>query len=146
MRSARPTGSRSVLWSSSREAASPTTCRASWTLRADLSSAYVCRLLNHMDRHGYRECLPRLDDAAADPRPLLPLNSGYVQRGIDQFPKQGPKSPWVLRQNYILDKLLLQFGAVDDGTMVFSKGDRVPVANATPLHCGPDAQPATASA
>jgi len=97
---------------------------ASWTLRADLSSKYVCRLLNHMDRCGYKQCLPRLDDVSVQPQPLLGLKSGYVKRGVDLFPKQGSKAPWVLRQNYVLDLLSLRFGAVDDGTLVFFKEGR----------------------
>jgi cation diffusion facilitator CzcD-associated flavoprotein CzcO len=94
---------------------------ASWTLRAELSSIYVCRLLEHMDRHGYRQCLPRPDEAILEPRPLLGLTSGYVQRATDQLPKQGSRAPWYLRQNYVLDVLTMKFGAVDD-SMVFSKG------------------------
>jgi monooxygenase len=97
---------------------------ASWTLRADLSSAYVCRLLNYMDRAGYTQCVPRTDDPTLRPEPLLGLSSGYVQRGVSQFPKQGSKAPWVLRQNYISDLLMMRFGAVDDGALVFSKGGR----------------------
>jgi monooxygenase len=95
---------------------------ASWTLRADLSSQYVCRLLNYMKRRGYRQCLPRLVGGAVEPRPLLGLTSGYIQRGADRFPKQGSKAPWVLRQNYVLDLLTLHYGKVDDGTLVFSEG------------------------
>jgi cation diffusion facilitator CzcD-associated flavoprotein CzcO len=95
---------------------------ASWTLRADLSSRYVCRLLNYMKRRGYRQCVPWLTDDSVKPQPLLSLKSGYIQRGQKFFPKQGDKSPWVLPQNYILDLLNLHFGAVDDGTLVFSRG------------------------
>ena len=94
---------------------------ASWTLRAELSSMYVCRLLNHMVRHDYAQCIPCRDAAAVQTAPLLGLTSGYVQRGFDQFPKQGPNAPWVLSQNYILDLLSLSFGKVDDGTLAFSK-------------------------
>ncbi len=106
---------------------------ASWTLRADLSSAFVCRLLNYMDRHGYRQVLPRPNDPAIEPRPLLPLKSGYVQRGIDQFPKQGSKAPWRLRQNYVLDMLTLQFGAVNDGSLLFSKRGGATEPGAAPI-------------
>jgi monooxygenase len=119
---------------------------ASWTLRADLASAYVCRLLNYMDRRGYRQCVPRATDPDVQPEPLLGLTSGYVQRGLSQFPKQGSKSPWVLRQNYIRDLLMMRYGAVDDGTMVFSKGGE-PASPRPPV--GQDAaqaQTATASA
>ncbi|XYH93045.1 flavin-containing monooxygenase [Sorangium sp. So ce1128] len=99
---------------------------ASWTLRAELASTYVCRLLNHMDRHGYRQCVPRPDESILEPRPLLGLTSGYVQRSVDHLPKQGSKAPWYFRQNYVLDLLAMKLGPVDDGTMVFSKGDRPP--------------------
>src|SRR5262249_30848068 len=68
---------------------------ASWTLRAELSAEYVCRLLNEMDRRGYVQCVPRCDPAAVPTRPLLELTSGYVKRGSDLMPKQGPKAPWV---------------------------------------------------
>ncbi len=94
---------------------------ASWTLRADLASTYVCRLLNHMQRFGYTQCVPACDTAHVEHRPLIGLKSGYVQRGMEQFPKQGPKAPWILPQNYIVDMLTLKYGEVDDGTIVFSK-------------------------
>ena len=109
---------------------------ASWTLRADLSSAYVCRLLNHMDRHGYKQCVPRHDNADMEVRPLLGLTSGYVKRGANQFPKQGSKPPWRLRMNYALDVPALRFGRIEDGTMRFSRsapgvGARQPVTTST---------------
>ena len=94
---------------------------ASWTLRAELSARYVCRVLRYMERHGYAQCVPRCDPAAVGARPLLGLTSGYVQRAAGLFPKQGAKAPWVLRQNYLLDLLSLGFGKVDDGTLVFTK-------------------------
>jgi monooxygenase len=95
---------------------------ASWTLRAELSAAYVCRLLNYMVRHGYTQCVPCCDAAAIQPRPLLSLTSGYVQRAADLFPQQGSQAPWLLHQNYILDLLSLNFGKIDDGSLVLSKG------------------------
>jgi cation diffusion facilitator CzcD-associated flavoprotein CzcO len=95
---------------------------ASWTLRTELACEYVCRLLNYMDRRGYTLCVPRCDPNAAQPRPLLDLTSGYVQRGSDLFPKQGSQAPWVLHQNYILDLLSLHYGRIGDGTLEFSKG------------------------
>ena len=93
---------------------------ASWTLRTELACEFVCRVLNYMDRHGYSECVPRCEPGAAQPRPLLDLTSGYVQRGSDQFPKQGAEAPWVLHQNYIRDLLSLHFGKIEDGTLAFS--------------------------
>ena len=75
---------------------------ASWTLRADLSSRYVCRLIRYMDRHGHRFGAPVPDDAMKA-RPILDLTSGYVQRAVGAFPKQGDRQPWTMRQNYLLD-------------------------------------------
>jgi monooxygenase len=93
---------------------------ASWTLKADLVSEYVCRLLSHMDAHGYRQCMPEIADPSVTEMPLLDFTSGYVLRALDQFPKQGSKVPWRLRQNYALDVPMVRFGAIDDGSMRFS--------------------------
>lgn len=94
---------------------------ASWTLRAELSSAYVCRLLQYMDRHGYSQCVPRHDSAGDGASPLLGLTSGYVQRALDLLPKQGLKAPWVMHQNYLCDLLSLRFCKLNDGNLVFSR-------------------------
>ena len=94
---------------------------ASWTLKADLTCEYACRLINHMDRHGYTSCTPRKRDASMTDEPLLNFTSGYVLRAIDTFPKQGSKKPWKLYQNYIMDFVSLKFGALDDGSMEFSR-------------------------
>jgi monooxygenase len=94
---------------------------ASWTLKADLTSEYVCRLLNHMDAHGYERCAAEVDPVVTE-RPLLDFTSGYVQRSLHLFPKQGSKEPWKLRQNYFRDIHTIRRGAIDDGAMRFSNG------------------------
>ena len=99
---------------------------ASWTLKVDLSSEYLCRLINHMDRNGHRQCTPRRNDPSLVEQPLIDFSSGYVQRAIEAFPKQGSKAPWKLYQNYFFDLLNLRFGGVDDGAMEFSGGQRRP--------------------
>jgi monooxygenase len=93
---------------------------ASWTLKADLTSSYVCRLLNYMDAHGVRQCTPRNRDASLGAEPFLDFTSGYVRRSIDKLPKQGARAPWKLYQNYALDIVTLKYGKVDDGVMEFS--------------------------
>ncbi|SEK26126.1 flavin-containing monooxygenase [Streptacidiphilus jiangxiensis] len=75
---------------------------ASWTLRADLTSRLVCKVLNHMSRHDYAAVVPRPDRPLAE-RPLLDLASGYVRRSVAAFPRQGDRRPWQVRQNYLLD-------------------------------------------
>lgn len=92
---------------------------ASWTLKCDLTCAYVCRLLEHMDRHGHRQCTPRHDEHVSE-QPWIDFSSGYVQRALDRLPRQGSKAPWRLHQNYALDLLALRFGRVDDGVMAFA--------------------------
>ena len=93
---------------------------ASWTLKCDLTSLYVCRLINHMERHGYRFCTPHNDDPDLTELPFVDFSSGYIQRAIDKFPKQGSKAPWKLYQNYARDIVSLRFGAVEDGVMRFT--------------------------
>jgi monooxygenase len=93
---------------------------ASWTLKCDLTCEYVCRLLNHMDKHGYRACVPRQTDPSVTEVPWLDFTSGYVQRSVAKFPKQGSKRPWKLYQNYALDIVSLRFGKIDDGVMQYS--------------------------
>ena len=92
---------------------------ASWTLKADLTAAYVCRLLNTMKRRGLRQCTPRITDPDVTEQPFLDFSSGYVQRAIDKFPKQGNKKPWRLNQNYARDLMALRYGSVDT-SMEFS--------------------------
>jgi monooxygenase len=96
---------------------------ASWTLKCDLTCEYVCRLLNHMDEHGYSQCTPENRDPSVAKLPFIDFSSGYVLRSIDQFPKQGSRAPWRLYQNYPLDILSLKFGAIEDGAMQFSSTD-----------------------
>jgi len=94
---------------------------ASWTLKADLTACYVCRLLNHMRRHGYGECAPADEDPALVREPLLNLSSGYVLRSVQDFPSQGSRRPWRVHQNYALDVLDFKLGGVDDGVMRFGR-------------------------
>jgi monooxygenase len=94
---------------------------ASWTLKADLVCEYVCRLLNRMDRGGFRQCTPRNGDPTLKEEPWVNFSSGYIQRALAKQPKQGSKRPWKLYQNYALDLLSLRFGSMRDKAMVFSR-------------------------
>jgi hypothetical protein len=92
---------------------------ASWTLKADLVCRYVCRLLNHMQRHGFVQCTPRNDDPQVSGLPWIDFSSGYLQRSLARFPKQGTRAPWRLQQNYLHDLFALRFGRVDDPELHF---------------------------
>lgn len=107
---------------------------ASWTLRADLTSKSVCRLLNHMEARGYTKAVPTVSDPSVEPKPILGLSSGYVQRGIAVMPKQGTKDPWLLRQNYILDFVKAKVGRVGD-SITFTRDARP-----TPAQISSDAE------
>ncbi|MEI9926557.1 MAG: NAD(P)/FAD-dependent oxidoreductase [Sphingomonas sp.] len=85
---------------------------ASWTLKADLTSAYVCRLLNAMKRRRMRQVTPRLAGAVEE-TPFLDFTSGYVQRAMARFPRQGTRVPWKLNQSYARDVVALRFGSID---------------------------------
>jgi cation diffusion facilitator CzcD-associated flavoprotein CzcO len=97
---------------------------ASWTLKCDLTSQYVCRLLNFMDAQGYTQCCPRRNDPSVKELPLIDFSSGYVQRSIDLLPRQGSVAPWKLHQNYALDMAMLRYAPLRDRAMEFSTPDR----------------------
>jgi cation diffusion facilitator CzcD-associated flavoprotein CzcO len=94
---------------------------ASFTLKCDLVSQYMCRLLNYMDAHGYRVATPRDPGAALARESFIDLKSGYVLRAMDQLPQQGDRHPWRLHQNYAKDIRLFNHGPMDE-EMEFSRG------------------------
>ena len=96
---------------------------ASWTLKADLTCEYVCRLLRHMDRRQMQSCVP-VRSVEVPEAPFLNLDSGYVQRASEMMPRQGTVAPWRLHQNYARDLVTLRYGRVDDGTLVFTPRKR----------------------
>jgi monooxygenase len=89
---------------------------ASWTLKADLTARYTCRLLNTMEARGLRIATPqRPPDLVA--RPFFELTSGYVERAAAILPRQGTTGPWRLTQNYLRDFATLRFGRIADGAL-----------------------------
>jgi monooxygenase len=94
---------------------------ASWTLKCDLTCAFVCRLLRHMDAHGYTTAVADNHDPSVVAEPFIDFNSGYVLRAVDKFPKQGSKRPWRLHQNYALDILSLRLNRLEDGVLRFTR-------------------------
>lgn len=98
--------------------------RTSWTMRADLISAFVCRLLNHMDNKGVKVCTPQLREQDKD-MPATPyitpenFNAGYLMRKMHIMPKQGNHAPWEFTQNYEMDKVELPSCDLEDGALIF---------------------------
>ncbi len=97
---------------------------ASWTLRADLAARYFCRLVNHMEARGFRQCTPQLrpEDEGMPRQPWVSgFSSGYMQRAFDRLPKQGDRVPWVNPQDYRTDRLAFLEGDIEDGVLVFGR-------------------------
>lgn len=94
---------------------------SSWTLKADLVSEFVCRLLRYIDKRGYRTCVPVPDDPDMVRAPLIKLSSGYVRRGLPVMPGGGTRAPWRLGMNYLRDLVTLRHGRIDDGNLRFGR-------------------------
>ncbi|MDA9610419.1 NAD(P)/FAD-dependent oxidoreductase [Pseudomonadota bacterium] len=92
---------------------------SSWTLRADLTCEYVCRLINTMDKERCAACSPEEDLNALVEDDYIDFSSGYVQRALDRLPKQGKKSPWRNYQNYLLDIFYVRLFSIKDSTLRF---------------------------
>ena len=95
---------------------------ASWTLRADLTAEYACRVLNHMDALGVRQVTPRLreEDRGMATYPWIrDFSSGYIQRGLHRCPKQGDRMPWLNTQRYARDKKIVRRAPLEDGVLTF---------------------------
>jgi monooxygenase len=95
---------------------------ASWTLRADLNSKFVCDVLNKMDATGSTRVVPVLSESEQNMQGknwVTDFNPGYFKRAFHLLPKQGDHAPWQNTQNYLLDKKLLKNGPVADGVLQF---------------------------
>lgn len=96
---------------------------ASWTLRADLTALWACRLLNHMKQRGVTQCTPQLreQDRHMQPRPFIDdFSANYMQRVMHRFPRQGDHEPWINPQDYRRDRELLRRAPIDDGVLQFA--------------------------
>lgn len=96
---------------------------ASWTLKADLTSEFTCRVINHMDETNTRICVPRFRDEDREMPAddwIKDFSSGYIRRKMYLLPKQGDRPPWTNTQNYLADKKIIQEGPIDDGVLRFS--------------------------
>ena len=92
---------------------------ASWTLKAELISRYMCRLLNHMAAGHWDICVPENYRPVAVTGPAIDLSSGYIQRAAALLPRQGQRKPWRMNQDYLKDLFALRFSGLDDGDLHF---------------------------
>jgi monooxygenase len=91
---------------------------ASWTIKAELSYDYICRLLNFMDKNNHKSVFPYLADDSKT-KSLVSLESGYVLRAQDKLPKQGESFPWCNKDFYFSDLLAIKHSKLDDGVLKF---------------------------
>jgi len=105
---------------------------ASWTLRADIVSEYVCRVLNHMQQTGTDVATPVLADPdSLTEENIFDFSSGYIQRALHIMPKNADKLPWRLSQTYVQDRIDMRTGEIADGVLTFTKaGDAAKAAPA----------------
>jgi len=92
---------------------------ASWTLKSDITSEWICRVLNHMKQTGADYVVPVNEDPTVHHEQFLDFQSGYIQRGLHVFPKMGNKQPWKLKQLYPYDLLMLRHAKLEDGVLQF---------------------------
>ncbi len=92
---------------------------ASWTLKSDLTSEYVARVFDYMEKHDFDVIQPRVIEPELKPVLLMNLNSSYINRSLDELPSQGDKAPWRMYQNYVLDYKMLRMDKIDDGRLLF---------------------------
>ncbi|HET6291611.1 MAG TPA: NAD(P)/FAD-dependent oxidoreductase, partial [Amycolatopsis sp.] len=93
---------------------------SSWTLKIGLLCEHFCRLLAHMDAHGHAVCRPVVADPDMPTKPFLDFAAGYVQRALDQLPRQGDRMPWLTSMSYHSDIKLLRADDVTDPELHFS--------------------------
>ncbi|MEU4689619.1 NAD(P)/FAD-dependent oxidoreductase [Actinoplanes sp. NPDC023714] len=94
---------------------------SSWTLKIGLLCEHFCRLLKHMDLHGYDECRPEVSDPSMPTRPFLDFGAGYIKRAVGDLPRQGDRMPWLTSMNYQSDVKLLRADDVTDPELHFSR-------------------------
>ena len=98
---------------------------ASWTLKADLTSEYVCRLIKHMKKNDYEIVCPQFEVNMEESDDFLNgFSSGYLKRAAETQPRQGKEKPWVNLQDYFKDWIDIKFKKLDDGYLKFSKLDK----------------------
>ncbi|MFM1982168.1 MAG: hypothetical protein RJB22_887 [Pseudomonadota bacterium] len=98
---------------------------ASWTLKADLTSEYACRLINHLDATDTKIAVPRLKGQTVELEPFVDFSSGYFQRAMGALPKQAKSAPWKLNQDYAKDIKNLRYGPLTDDAMCFEQPHKV---------------------
>jgi len=100
---------------------------ASWTLKADIASAFFTKLLNYMKDNRVDKFVPKENKMEEIKRLNFTggLSSGYFARAGDKFPKQGDKCPWETRAgNYFYDLFNIKFRGMSFDSIEISVADK----------------------
>ncbi|KAM3084015.1 hypothetical protein ACMFMG_001878 [Clarireedia jacksonii] len=96
---------------------------ASWTLGADATAQMVCRMLKHMESNNYSAAIPRVQqDEILKSKPMLNLNSTYIEKAKGSLPKNGDKGPWIARESYLVDYWVAQYGDLTQDMEFIARG------------------------
>ena len=107
----------------------------SWTVKAELSYDYVCRLLTYMDKYQHKSVFPYLAEENKS-EGLVGLTSGYILRAQDRLPKQGESFPWCNKDFYFADIFAIKHSKLNDGVLKFDDNSVLPAFHGT----GPDSE------
>ena len=95
----------------------------SWSLRAELTSQWVCKILNHMESAGAQVCEPRLCEEqhfAMTKHPFITsFSPGYMKCMMPRLPKQGNCVPWMRSEDYRTERKWLLGDSCEDSAMTF---------------------------
>ena len=103
---------------------------ASWTLKVDLAAQFFARLWNYLRANDVDAAWPQpeSDQLAGDDNVFGGLNSGYIQRGASEMPRQGKSGPWRFAHDRKHDRKVLLEGPIEDSGLAFKKVEPGPSA------------------
>jgi monooxygenase len=94
---------------------------STYTLKAELVSAFACRVIKYMSAHGYSTVTPQLDGTGVEEVPFTEYVPGYIARVLDELPRQGSRPPWRLSLNYFRDWWLVHKDRLDSNGLIFDR-------------------------
>ena len=101
---------------------------ASWTLKADIASAYFTKLLNYMKDNRVDKLVPKENKMEEIKRVHFTggLSSGYFARAGEKLPKLGDKSPWdTVANNYLYDLFNITFKGMSLDSLEITVADKL---------------------
>lgn len=95
---------------------------ASSTVKAELTCRHFCRIINHMDRWGLKQChasTSSAEEMEMKTTPVLIFDSSFGRRSQHLVPKGGDHGPWLRLEYFLWDFFNMLFGRVRTKSMIF---------------------------